>query len=192
MPFGDAVQKRPTVEQEIAKFKSFATSDGEPSDGKPTDHENAVAAVNTDGAEATAEAANVSANAQAADSERQQRETQGEHAEESAENADSAAAETPEQKAAKEAAKPHKETAQERINKAVKKQRATERELDAERGARAADQEAFERRLAALESGKKPDLTASGAGSMALRAARAFSIADWIFSMGFPYASCGV
>lgn len=37
MPSGDAVQKQPTIEEQIAKFQGFATTNGEVSDGEPVE-----------------------------------------------------------------------------------------------------------------------------------------------------------
>jgi len=153
MPRGDAVQSRPTIEQEMAKFKGFSTTDGEVSKGEPTEDEKRVLAANsTKVADGAAAAATADAAAQAAASEAAQAITAA--AAEGAEEAEEEApeGETAEDKAAREAAaaaKPKpKKSAQERINQAVKKQREVERQLDTERGAR----EALERRLAALEA----------------------------------------
>lgn len=54
-PIGDAVQERPTLEQEMAAFKGFSTTDGEVSDGSQTPEEAAVLAAN-EAAEAPAAA----------------------------------------------------------------------------------------------------------------------------------------
>lgn len=74
MARSDAIAKTPTVEEEIAKFKGFSTTDGEVSEGSPTPDELKRANANKDGAvaEAIAAGATSDANAAAADSEKQQ------------------------------------------------------------------------------------------------------------------------
>lgn len=152
MAGNDAEGKVPTIEEEIATFKGFSTTDGEVSDGKQTAEETAALA-----ARATIEAKTDPA-----------KPAEGE---ESAEDDAAKAAETPEQKAEREAAeakltdkqkaakalqqkvggKPQR-SAQTRIDQAVKAQRTVERELASEREARARDRGEFEARLKALET----------------------------------------
>lgn len=124
----DSVAQRPTLEQEIAKFKGFSTTDGEISDGAQTAEETAALAARAAQEKAAADAA------AAAEEQETPEEKAAREAQEAADAAAIAAGETPEQKKAREdaaaaraAAKPKKKSAQERINEAVKKQRAAER-----------------------------------------------------------------
>ena len=151
MPTGDGVQQRPTLDQEVAHFKGFSTTDGLASDGKPT-------------AEETAAAAEAEASAQAEqDAEALANETPEDKAAREAKEAADAEAranETPEEKTAREAKevadaaaakKAAKPTVQHRINDLTKARRTAERLLSEERAARTAERQAFERRLEALE-----------------------------------------
>lgn len=154
----DAVQKRPTLEEEVARFRSFSTTDGEVSDGKATAEEEARAAANR-GNIADAQrvaAAHDPANNQAAGDEDEDEE--GDEAGDGQQQQQQADGQQPN--------KP-KKSVQQRINAAVKAQRSAERARDAVRAAWDDERASYERRIADLErrangSGTKPqggDLT---------------------------------
>lgn len=165
MARGDAVQTRPTLEQEMSKFKGFSVTNGEISDGAPTDEEKARLAANRDGnahlATSDVADATANANAQAAENLRQQNITTGEGEVEDEENdtpqevapENETEAEKATRLAAAAESKAAKSKVQERINKATAKQRTAERELAREREERARERGSFEARLAALEKG---------------------------------------
>ncbi len=159
MARSDAIAKTPTIEQEIAKFKGFSTTEGEVSDGAPTARENKIAAVNKDGEAASAQA--IAAEPDAASA-------AGLSETEEAAALDAAQAEKPEgeeltddEKEAAVAAALTAKTAgtrrrdpEKRIGQAVARQRAAERQLATEREERARERGAFEARLSAIEKGE--------------------------------------
>jgi hypothetical protein len=165
----DAHGKVPTVEEEMAEFKGFATLDGEPQAGakagEATEREKKVNAANAkdsklaDVQKTTEELeAEETAKADAEGTEG----AEGEAEETEEEKAERLANETPEEKEAREleeaaavtAAKASKHrSAERRIGQAVRAQREAERQLAAEREQRARDRGEFEARLAALEKG---------------------------------------
>lgn len=154
---GDMHAQRPTLDEEMAKFKTISTTDGELSDGKATAEEAARLAANADGqaaAAATAAAtAPVTKTAPAAETVEEGGTPKNETPEQKAERE---ASETPEQKAAREAvdARIAKQSAvDKRIGQATAKQRAAERALAAEREERARERGAWEARISALEKG---------------------------------------
>jgi hypothetical protein len=168
----DAHGKEKTVEEEMADFKGFSTLDGETQKGadagKPSVREAKATAANAKGStiadaqktaaelEESEEAERVAAGATTTD------EGEEETAEETPEEkAEREANETPEEKEAREAAdaaKADKEikhrSAERRIGQVTAKQHAAERELAAEREARARDRGEFDARLKALEEGR--------------------------------------
>jgi hypothetical protein len=147
----------PTEEQvaqsEMDKFVGGTTTDGVPSDGEPTEDENAKLA------EQDAAAAQANAAAEASEAKRVEDEKK---AAEAAAKPDAKAEPTPEEKAAEEAeaaaaaaAKAAgKKTVQERINEKTRAQRTAERERDAALA-----------ELAALKGEKKPLTTAQPAAT---------------------------
>ncbi len=152
MPVGDAVQTRPTTEQEIAKFKSFATQDGEVSDPKT---ENLNPATNNisdaerkAGAKTVSEAA-IEADGGESEADEKDEKTEKEAGDSAESQADKTADADDEDDAPDEKAK-HKKTAQQRISDLTRARRTAERERDAASD-RAAD---LERRLAKLERGE--------------------------------------
>jgi hypothetical protein len=174
----DAHGKIPTVEEEMSNFKGFSTLDGETQQGeaagKPSPREAKAAAANAKGstiADAQKVAAEVEADEEAARAAAQagtgeegdegEDETAGGTPENETdeEKAEREANETPEEKEAREAADAAKadkaikhRSAERRIGQATAKQRAAERELAAEREARAKDRGEFEARMSALEA----------------------------------------
>jgi hypothetical protein len=183
MPTGDGVQQRPTIEQEVATFKGFSTTDGLTSNGKPTAEETAAAAAN----EASAQAEQ---DAEGHDDDESPEDKAAREAKEAADAAETLANETPEEKEAREAAetearanetpeekeareakeaadataakKVAKPTVQHRINDLTKARRTAERLLAEERAARTAERQSFERRLETLEG--RPLTAANGKG----------------------------
>jgi hypothetical protein len=160
MPRGDAVQTRPSVADEMGKFKTFSVTNGETSDGAPTDEEKERLAANEDGAARLANKVGDgtdSANAQAAHNFKEQQITAGEVPEDADEEPEDVAGESETEKATRLADAASKKAArssvQERINKATAKQRAAERELAKERDEKNRTIGALEARLAALEKG---------------------------------------
>jgi hypothetical protein len=162
MPVGDAVQHRPTLEQEMAEFKGFSTVDGEISSEKLSAEEKA-------GAE-TRERANATAAAAVAAA----------GGEDKTKVADLVAAkEVPDDTLSDDAVKDGKlidtnkaktgKPAGERISELTRNWRQTQRDLNAERDARARDREDFERRLAAVERGDKSGLTGKDSGAKTQR-----------------------
>jgi hypothetical protein len=146
----DAVNKQPTLAEEMSRMQGFAVRDGETSDGAPTAEENAVLAANSRPAIAADDDKGTEADEDDTD------------ADESAEDEDAkAAADQDQQPAGKQ--KPQR-SAQKRIDKAVERQRTAERTLDQERGRYAAESAALQKRLddieARLTSGKAPANTA--------------------------------
>jgi hypothetical protein len=165
MPRGDAVQDRPTVEDEMAKFQGFAVNDGETITADKPEDLNPVAGKNTTPAEDKAAAEKPAAKegekpaAAATVTKLTDAESEaaiaaldtklGRDATET-EIADALKAALAEKnKDAAPAAKP-KKTVQERINKAVNKQR------DAERRASAAEARAVAAEAALAKGGKAP------------------------------------
>lgn len=144
MPRGDAVQSQPSIADEMAKFSTFATTDGEISKGEPTADETArVAQMNADKAKSKGVAAKNAEQREpakptadgAANEEPLKQIVEDEEVPEN---------ETPEQKTARETAKATKQaSADKRIGKAVAKQRVAERE-------RAALQSKYDRDIGAL------------------------------------------
>lgn len=132
----DAINKPPTLDEQVAEFKGFATTDGEVSDGKQTSEEAAALAEREKIAEASEEKPT-------------QQKADGDNAAESeAEDAEDA-----DEEAEQPEAKPGKMSAKDRVKQAVSRQRAAERyQAAAEERATA-----LETRLAALE--KKGSLT---------------------------------
>jgi hypothetical protein len=174
MARSDAIGKTPTVEEEMAKFKGYSTTDGEVSSGEATPHEKEVLAAR----------ANQRASAQAANNAEQERQTQdaaarqasgeedppageeeheegAEGGEEHQEDDQLPAGETPEQKTAREAkavakakaGKDYRKSAQYRIDQAVKAQRITERAFDVAQATWQAERAELMRRLDAIEKG---------------------------------------
>lgn len=136
MPVGDAVQKIPTFEEQLAEFKGFSTKDGEVASGEPTDEEKAAGEAR-DAADAAAKS--VAAGEPVTD----------EKPEDEAANTEKTA------KSEKDAAaKPQKKTAEERIAEVTRKYRAEQRE-----------RAALEQRIAALERGDTKPLTAAKAAA---------------------------
>jgi hypothetical protein len=172
MARSDAIAKTPTIEEEMAKFKGFSTTEGEVSKGEPTAKERKIAAVNTDGAAAAAAAVAADpegdvpasgATGAAAPAAVELTETEEAAALDAAQTAKGEDELTEDEKdeavaaalAAKTAAAPRRKRDPEaRINQAVGRQRAAERALQTEREERARERGGFEARLAALEAGK--------------------------------------
>jgi hypothetical protein len=173
----DAHGTQPTVEEEMASFKGFSTLDGETQTGekagKPSVREAKATAANAKGstindAQKTAaeleeieEAERVAAAAGGkSQAELEDEKDEGETEETPEEKAEREANETPEEKETREAAEADKaakdakhRSAERRIGQATAKQRQAERDLAAEREARAKDRGEFEARLATLEKG---------------------------------------
>lgn len=137
---GDNVVKQPTLEEQVSKFKSFATQDGEV-EGEAAENLNPVG-TGVSASEAAAGAKVI-----------EEKPVDLEAGEEGEKQTD-----TEKAKAAAAAKQPGaKKTVDARIAEVTKARRTAERQLAEERGARAAEKEAFEKRLAALEkSGLTP------------------------------------
>lgn len=153
MPIGDAVQERPTLEQEMAKFKGYSTTDGEVSTGEQTPAETATLAANEPApAEEPKEdkkpAKVRSPLSSVLDPDGDDAEGDEVEAEEPPEGAadDTGDAEGDEEEAPQP--KKPKPSLQTRIDEAIKRQRTAERRAVA-----------AETRLAALERGERPALT---------------------------------
>lgn len=144
MPRGDAVQQVPTVEEQMATFKGFSTTNGEVSRGEPTNEEKDRLAADA-AHKAQGKAAAAAANDKTRKTSVAEATAEGEGEEEIP------ADETPEAKAEREAKTTKTRSANDRIGKAVGKQRAAERALATEREERARERGAFEARLEALE-----------------------------------------
>ena len=158
MPSGGAVQQRPTLEQEVAKFKGFSVVDGEAVTPENKEDLNPVAGKNVTDKEKAALASNDKKTelkvvpVKLTDEESQKvlddaEATKG--SELSAEEEALALEVATNKKNAASGAKP-KPSVQERINKSVKAQRSAERRADAAEAAN----KALETRLAALEAGR--------------------------------------
>ena len=141
-PRGDAVQDKPTLEQEMEKFRGFTTEDGETVDSAADSKEEKAAQLQREEADKTAKAA---VKAQPKDP------VVVEDASVAAEAESVAEGEEKSEKPAKEA-KPEK-TAKERIAEITKARRSAERDLQSERNRN----EDLERRLAALEGKPLPE-----------------------------------
>lgn len=160
MPRGDAVQNRPTVADEMAKFTGFSTLDGEvvaadkenlnpttgkaSDDGKPAEKK----ADDNTGAEGAAKAGKPAAASKLTDEESEAAIAAldaklGREANDG-EIADALAAATAEKNKGADGAKP-KKTVQDRINKSIKAQRAAERRADAAEARAAAAEAALAR-----------------------------------------------
>lgn len=162
MPTGDAVQNVPSVADEMAKFSGFSTNDGDTVDPKAENLNPVTGAPSNDGGKTPAKEAPAAKEAPKAaaltDDEAQvvldDAETKkgSELTDEEAANALKAARDA---KLKPEGDNKPKRSVQERINKAVRGQRAADdRAAAAERRA-----DALEARLTALESGKTTPLT---------------------------------
>ena len=183
MARGDAVQQKPTVEQEMAKFKGFSTTDGETSSGEPTPHEKHVLEANSkkivakpaaemtpaEKSEAAAAAARTpkpkaaatgptgptgATGPTAATEAEPGEDEENEHEGESAE-------EKLAREVAEKAAKPPKKTAQQRINELTRQKREAERRADRVEGAVSA----LSAEVAALRAGKAAPLTPGKEGA---------------------------
>lgn len=161
MPTGDAVQTRPTLEEEMGKFKGFSTTDGEASDGQQTPKEAAVLRGNGEGgadagtppAADTPPAKRRSPLSEVLDPGGVDEVEEVDEGEGEGDEAD-AGAEGSEKDGSDEAEPPKKKgkgSLQERVNEVTRARR------EAERRANTAEQAnlALERRLAALERGEK-------------------------------------
>lgn len=171
MARSDANGKEPTIDEinaaSAAQFKGFSTTDGEVSDGTATPEEQAALAARAEQQRQSKQALNGGAPPikNEGDEDEEGDDHAGETPEDKAAREAREAAMTPKQKAAaalqakigsadpkaKPADQKHR-SANERIGKAVAAQRAVERELAAEREARARDRGEFEARLKALET----------------------------------------
>lgn len=153
MPRGDAVQKIPTIEEQMAAFKGFSTTDGEVSNGDQTAEEAETLAnreATRGAAKKTAKAAEKPADDEDEAEEEEAEEEDAEESEESAEDESEESEDSDEEPAEKDdgAKKPKsKRSAQERINEVTRARRSVERELARER----ARNDALEARLAAVE-----------------------------------------
>lgn len=159
MPLGGAVQQRPTVEQEMAKFKGFSTNEGENITPENKEDLNPVAGKNQTVKEAATLAANDKpakvATAKLSDAEAETVLNDAEATKGGELTAEEEALALTVATNKKNAVKKPEKSVQDRINKAVRSQRTAERQRDEERTARTA----LEIRIAALEGGKATPLT---------------------------------
>lgn len=131
----DAVHERPTIEQELDKFKSFATVEG---------------AVTADNADAPGDRGQAKPAKQEAESEENEEPKAAEATEEPAEESGE---KTPQEDPKAKPAKPGRSPS-DRIGDLTRNWRQAQRDLEAERDARARERADFEARLAKLEKGE--------------------------------------
>ena len=154
MPTGDAVQERPTMEQEIAKFKGFSMTNGEISDGSQTDEETERLAEIAAQEARDKVLAKKNPQADALQQSQQQQQVDGQQQQQTTEETDEDEDENAEgDQQQQQGKKPNKMTADARVKQAVARQRRAERERDSERARHASEMSSLTARLTALENG---------------------------------------
>lgn len=160
MPLGGAVQARPTLEQEVAKFKGFSVNEGEtitpdkPEDLNPVKGKNMTAkeqeALDANTKKPATELKVVPVKLTDEESEKVLVDAEAAKGSELTSEEEALALETATSKKNAAASKKTPASVQDRINKSIKAQRAAERRADAAEAAN----KGLETRLAALEAGR--------------------------------------